>query len=109
MKIFKTVASAAIVGACLISAGASATPNREPVTVRVRHADLNLKSDTGRSAFQHRLRAAIKSACAPRDAGLAGLSDARQCRSEMTEDARVQTAAMIARDDVQLASVIVAR
>ena len=109
MKLFKSVASAAIVGACLISAGASATSNREPVTVQVRHADLNLKSDSGQTAFRHRLRAAINTACVSRVAGLAGRGDVQQCRREMTEDARIQTAAILQRNGVQLASIVVPR
>ena len=59
MKLFISVASAAIVGACLFSTVASASSGREPVSVRVSRAGLDLASDVGRTAFQRRLHSAI--------------------------------------------------
>ena len=105
MKLFISVASAAIVGACLFSAGASASPAREPVSVRVSRAGLDLTSDAGRTAFQRRLRSAIASACQPRTGGLDALADSRQCRQEMTADASVKVAALFGRSGTQLASI----
>jgi UrcA family protein len=105
MKLFISVASAAIVGACLFSAGASASPAREPVSVRVSRAGLDLTSDTGRTAFQRRLRSAISGACPSHAAGLAALADAQQCRKEMTADASVQMAKIFGSDGTQLASI----
>ena len=105
MKLFISVASAAIVGACLFSAGASASSVREPVSVRVSRAGLDLTSAAGRSVFQRRLRSAIASACQSRSAGLAALADAHQCREEMTADASVQMAKIFGRDGTQLASI----
>jgi len=105
MKLFNSVVSAAILGACLFSAGASASAVREPVSVRVSHRGLDLTSDAGRTAFQHRLQSAIASACQPRTNGLDALADARQCRQEMTDDARVKFAAILGRNGTQLASI----
>ncbi|SFN71160.1 UrcA family protein [Sphingomonas sp. OK281] len=109
MKLFISVASATIVGACLFSAGASASSVREPVSVRVSRAGLDLTSDAGRTAFQRRLRSAIASACQSRAGGLAALADAHQCRAEMTADASVKMAALFGRTGTQLASIGVAR
>lgn len=105
MKLFISVASAAILGACLVSASASASPVREPVSVRVSRAGLDLTSDAGRAAFQRRLRSAIASACQPRSGGLNAIADARQCRQEMDADAGVKMAAMLGRGGTQLASI----
>lgn len=105
MKLFISVASAAIVGACLFSADASASSVREPVSVRVSRAGLDLTSDAGRTAFQRRLRSAIASACQPRSGGLDAFADAHQCREEMTADARVKLAALLGREGTQLASI----
>ncbi|MDD1452872.1 UrcA family protein [Sphingomonas sp. H160509] len=80
MKLFISVASAAIVGACLFSTGASASSGRDPVSVRVSRAGLDLTSDAGRTAFQRRLRSAIAGACQSHGVGLAALADAQQCR-----------------------------
>ena len=105
MKLFISVASAAIVGACLFSTVASASSGREPVSVRVSRAGLDLTSDAGRTAFQHRLRSAIVGACQSHGAGLAALADAQQCRKEMTADADLQMAKIFGRDGTQLASI----
>ncbi len=104
MKLFNSVASAAVLGACLFSASASASAVREPVSVRVSRVGLDLTSDAGRTAFQRRLRSAIANACEPRAAGLDSLADAYQCRKEMTADARAKMAAMFGRGGPQLAS-----
>jgi len=109
MKLFISVASATIVGACLFSTIASASPGREPVSVRVSRAGLDLTSDAGRTAFQHRLRSAISSACQPRSGGLDALADAQRCRKEMTADASVKLAVLFARSGTQLASISGAR
>ncbi len=109
MKLFSRAASAAILGACLCSAGASASPAREPVSVRVSYAGLDMTSAAGRAAFQRRLRSAIASACEPRSAGLKAIADAQQCRQEMTADAGVKVAAILGRQGTQLASISGAR
>lgn len=105
MKLFISVASAAIVGACLFSTAASASSVREPVSVRVSRAGLDLSNDAGRSAFQRRLRSAIASACQPRTSGLDALADAHQCRKEMTADADVKMASLFGRSGTQLTSI----
>ncbi|MES2421531.1 MAG: UrcA family protein [Pseudomonadota bacterium] len=109
MKLFNSVASAAILGACLFSASVSASPVREPVSVRVSHAGLDLTSEAGRTAFQRRLRSAITSACQPHTGGLDALADANQCRQEMATDAGVKMAALLGRSGTQLASIGAAR
>ncbi len=109
MKLFISVASAAIVGACLFSTVASASPTRDPVSVRVSRAGLDLTSDAGRTAFQHRLRSAIVGACQSHGVGLAALADAQQCRKEMTADASAQMATLFGRNGMQLASIGEAR
>jgi len=105
MKLFIRVASAAIVGACLFSAGASAGTLREPVSVRMSLAGLDLTSDVGRATFQRRMRSAIASACQPRTGGLDAVADSRRCRAEMTNDASVKMAALFGRSGTQLASI----
>ena len=109
MKLFISVASAAIVGACLFSTVASASSGREPVSVRVSRAGLDLTSDVGRTAFQRRLHSAITSACQSHGAGLAALADAQQCRKEMTADADVKMATLFGHNGMQLASIGEAR
>lgn len=104
MKISISVASAAIAAACLFSTAVSASPMRDPVSVRVSYAGLDLTTDAGRTAFQHRMTSAISSACAPQTAGVVALADSQQCRREMTDDASTKLAKMIARDGTQLAS-----
>ena len=105
MKLFISAASAAIVGACLFSTVASASPARAPVSVRVSRAGLDLTSDAGRTAFQRRLRTAIAGACAPHSGGLDAQADSRQCLLEMTADAEVKVAALLGRSGTQLASI----
>ncbi len=109
MKLFISVASAAIVGACLFSTAATASSARDPVSVRVSRAGLDLTSDAGRAALQRRLRSAIASACAPRSGGLDALADSQRCRKEMTADATVKMAAWFGRTGTQLASIGAAR
>ena len=109
MKLFIRVASAAIVGACLFSAGASAGTLREPVSVRMSLTGLDLTSDAGRTAFQRRMRLAIASACQPRTGGLDAMADSRRCRAEMTTDASVKMATLFGRSGTQLASIDAAR
>jgi UrcA family protein len=109
MKLFISVASAAIVGGCLFSTAASASSGREPVSVRVSRAGLDLTSDAGRTAFQRRLRSAIASACQPRSGGLDALADAQRCRKEMTADAGVKMAVLFGRSGTQIASIGTAR
>ena len=109
MKLFITVASAAIVGACLFSTGANASSAREPVSVRVSRAGLDLTSEAGRTMFQRRLRSAIATACQSRRGGLEALADTHQCRAEMTADAAVKTAALFGPTGTQLASIGVVR
>ena len=104
MKIFTSVASAAIVSACLFATGVSASPMRDPVTIRVSHAGLDLASDAGRRVLHRRVRSAINLVCAPRTGGLDAFAELRRCRKEMVQDAAVQTAALLGRDGMQLAS-----
>jgi len=99
MKILHSVASAAIASACLFATGAAADPVRDPVTIRVSHAGLDLASDAGR-----RVLSAVNRTCAPRTGGLNAFAESRRCRAEMMQDATVQTAALLTRNGTQLAS-----
>ena len=109
MKLFKNVASAAIVGACLFATAASANDLREDVSVHVSRVGLDLTSAAGRAAFQRRLASAIKNACQSHVSGPGAFADARQCRQEMTADATVKMAALFNRSGVQVASIAPAR
>ena len=109
MKLFISVASAAIVGACLFSGTASASSGREPVSVRVSRAGLDLTTDAGRRVFQQRLHWAIAAACRPQGSGMEALFDSHRCRSEMTADASVKMATLLANTGTQMASVGAAR
>ena len=104
MTLFTNAASVAIAAACLFSTNASASPAREPVSVRVSGSGLDLTSDAGRRAFQRRVRSAITAACEPHDNGLDAFADARRCRDEMIADASGKMAAILARPGTQLAS-----
>ncbi|MBP2512762.1 UrcA family protein [Sphingomonas aerolata] len=104
MKILHSVASAAIASACLFATGAAADPVRDPVTIRVSHAGLDLASDAGRRVLARRVQSAVNRTCAPRTAGLNAFAESRRCRAEMMQDATVQTAALLTRNGTQLAS-----
>lgn len=109
MKLFISVASATIVGACLLSAPASASPARETVSVRVSRAGLDLTSEGGRTAFNRRLRSAITTACQSNSSGINAIVDSRQCRDEMIADASAKIALLQTHDHTQLASIGAAR
>jgi UrcA family protein len=52
-------------------------------TVTVQTADLDLSSQAGREALDHRLNIAVKDVCgAASDSDLAGKNDVRQCRAD---------------------------
>lgn len=109
MKISNSVASAAIAAACLFSTGASAGLKRDPVTVRVSHVGLDLTSDAGRRILDRRVQSAVNRVCAPRSGGLDAFAESRRCRMEMMQDATVQTAALLERNGMQLASLAATR
>jgi UrcA family protein len=104
MKILHSVASAAIASACLFATGAAADPVRDPVTIHVSHAGLDLASDAGRRVLARRVQSAVNRTCAPRIGGLNAFAESRRCRTEMMQDATVQTAALLERNGTQLAS-----
>ena len=104
MKILHSVASAAIASACLFATGAAADPVRDPVSIRVSHAGLDLTNDAGRRVLARHVELAVNRVCAPRTGGLDAFAESRRCRADMMQDATVQTAALLERNATQLAS-----
>lgn len=100
MKTFRNAACAAVALSCLLVAPGAAAEregNREPVTIRVSRAGLNLATAAGRGQFAKRVRRAALVACAPRDASLRLRADSMRCVQEMMDDATVRVA-LIAKD-----------
>jgi len=95
-------ALAAIAAACLSYTSPAVAQERVPVTARVTIADLDLARATGRATLHARIHRAAMAACAIGAPGLAGISDAARCRSEMERDGSAQIAARTA-NNVQVA------
>lgn len=108
MKISYRAAAAALVLSCpLAGTVAIAAPipaHREPVTIRVSHAGLDLHTAAGRQRFTARVRRAAGVACAPRGATVEMRIDSERCIDEMVADAAVQLAARTRTEGPQLAS-----
>ncbi len=86
----RLIALAATAVACLSSVVHA--EEREPVTVRVSYAGLNLASVEGRRMLDARIDRAALGACHSRANGLRRLNDERRCRTEMRSDAQVRLA-----------------
>ncbi|MFD1036451.1 UrcA family protein [Sphingomonas hankookensis] len=84
------IALAASAAACLSSVAHA--EEREPVSVRVSYAGLNLASVEGRRILDARIDRAALHACQSRIMGLRRLNDERRCRNEMRSDAQVRMA-----------------
>ena len=106
MARFPNAVSAAIAFACLPLAVPALAQEREPVTARVRYADLDLSTQQGRAILDQRLRSAASAACVSKADGLAGVMDSARCRHEMQESGVQQIAGLVhAREDVRVAVV----
>jgi UrcA family protein len=101
MIAIRHVAIAAIACACLSSV--ASTQDREPVTARVRYADLNLSSSAGRAALKSRIRGAAEIACPEMGNSIAEKMDTARCRDEMMKDGALQAAALSNSADQRLA------
>ena len=86
----RLIAVAATLAACLSSA-ADAQP-REPVSVRVSVAGLDLGSAEGRRILDARIDRAAIGACRSAAMGLRRTIDEQRCRKEMHSDAQVRVA-----------------
>lgn len=75
---------------------------REPVSIKVRHADLDLHRPDHRATLDARIRRAAAIACGPMTNDLAQNEGVTRCRAEMQADAAVKVAALLA--PVMLAS-----
>lgn len=90
MKIF----TAAAIAASLFVSVAAAADVREPVVVRVRHADLDLHRADQRAQLDARIRRAALIACGPVTMDLRRNADSARCRKEMLADAAPKLAAL---------------
>ncbi|MDJ0275683.1 UrcA family protein [Sphingomonas sp. 2R-10] len=86
----RLIALAATVAACL--SPVAHAEEREPVTVRVSYAGLDLATVEGRRTLDSRIDRAARGACRSRVPGFRGQSDERRCRTEMASDAQVRVA-----------------
>lgn len=86
----RLIALAATAAACLSSVAHA--EEREPVSVRVSYAGLDLSSIDGRRILDARIDRAALNACHSRVMGLRRLNDERRCRAEMRGDAQVRMA-----------------
>jgi UrcA family protein len=85
------LASALITTAAIKAVPAVAEPVSSNVSTSiVRTADLNLSTEAGRRALDHRLVNAAREVCAASDVDLAGQNKARACRAEVLADARAK-------------------
>jgi UrcA family protein len=93
------IASALITGAALKAVPAFAEPAVEANVSIVRTADLDLTSDSGRRALDHRLVVAAYDVCgSASDADLAGKNKARACRADVLAKARAEGAQLASRN-----------
>src|SRR3954454_11190649 len=86
------IASAAITTALIKAAPALAEPARADVNVSiVRTADLDLSTQAGKRALDHRLANAARDVCGTvSDVDLAGKNKVRACRDTVLADARAK-------------------
>lgn len=90
MNIFTTAAFAAL----LCMSVAVRAEDREPVTIKVRHGDLDLRRADHRAALDVRIRRAAMIACGPVTADLRHNDDVARCRREMLADATTKVATL---------------
>ena len=89
--------SALATGAVIKAAPALAEPTQTVSVVRT--ADLDLSTDAGRKALDHRLVNAAFEVCGTAsDVDLAGQNSVRQCRSDVLAKARESGAQLASRD-----------
>jgi len=69
---------------------------REPVSIKVRHADLDFHRPDHRAMLDARIRRAAAIACGPMTNDLAQNEGVARCRAEMRADADVKVAALLA-------------
>jgi len=97
------ITSALITTAALKAVPALAQPAASPnINVSIVHtADLNLSTDAGRQALDHRLVQAAREVCGTAsDADLAGKNKVRACRVTVLADARAQGQELASRGEV---------
>ncbi|WP_343525176.1 UrcA family protein [Sphingomonas sp.] len=86
---------AAAFAASVFMCGASVEAQmREPITVKVHYADLNLARADQRAVLDARIRRAANSACGPITVDIASNADVLHCRKEMHADAAVKLAGL---------------
>ncbi len=91
-----TIRTLALVAAALTCLSSVAHAElREPVTVHVSFAGLDLTSSEGRRILDARIDAAARRACTSRVTGLRAFADTRRCRAEMKRDAQVRVAQIV--------------
>lgn len=95
MSIYRTTALAVIAAACLSSAAQADV--RDTVSIRVRHADLNLTRADDRATFDRRVRRAADIVCIARGGDWWMRRDVARCKAEMLADASNKAAMMSAR------------
>lgn len=86
----RLIVVAATAAACLSSVADA--QEREPVSVRVSVAGLDLASIEGRRILDARIDRAALNACQSRATGLLRVADEQRCRKEMRGDAQVRVA-----------------
>lgn len=96
--------TAAAIAASLFASAAAQAEIREPVTVTVRHADLDLHRAADRAQFDARIRRAATMACGHVTTDLRRNADITRCRREMMADAAIKVAALSTAAPVALAS-----
>lgn len=92
-------ASAAITAGLLLAEPAFAEPVQPAQTFvsMVRTADLDLRTDAGREALEHRLANAAREVCGiASDADIRGKNEVRRCRDETLANATSQKDSVIA-------------
>ncbi len=83
-------AAFAAVALCLTSTAHAQV--REPVTIRVSYAGLDLTSASGRAMLDKRIDRSARYACRSTLTGVARALDEARCRTEMRDDGRVRVA-----------------
>lgn len=92
-----TLALIALAGALYVAPAAAQSPTQETHTRVVSHADLDLRSERGRSALDRRIQIAVSAACGTASsADPEGKNDIRRCEAETLERVAVQRDRIIA-------------
>ncbi|KQM65064.1 hypothetical protein ASE75_08445 [Sphingomonas sp. Leaf17] len=95
MSIIRIAVLAVTAAACLSSTAQAEM--RDAVTVRVRHADLNLTRAADRAMFDIRVRRAANIACVAQGSDRRMRRDAERCKAEMRADGSNKAALIAAR------------